>query len=452
MVALSTRLYAEARLQQDVSPQLIIQSQILELSADELHERVQDELDDNPVLEMTDDACVLSFPPPAPLAGGAPADVLERLSSPGTLRDDLRLQLSRVRGARRDLCDYLVECLDERGFLDMEPEEIGAQWGATRAEVQAAIAALQSLEQAGIGARNLRECLLLQVRRLPAEEVPPRAADFITTFLSTAPKGSPGQTAGMLGLNDDDLAAIMQFVGTRLYMWPADRFRATGGAAGSPALLPDAWIVWDGDELRVRVVQSWARSLQVSEAWARLDRQMRGGCTHPHVGEVAVQSHATAMQAETVAERIRRARAFIDHLARREAMLRMVTEAVVQEQREFFSSGSQGLVPLTRKQIAAQLQVHESTVSRITSNKYVQLPNGVLVAYDFFFDNSLSAKALLRSVIEREDSRRPLSDAVLAERLQAAGYPLARRTVAKYRDQLDIPPAHCRRQPLRLTS
>jgi RNA polymerase sigma-54 factor len=440
MVGLSTRLLTEARLQQDVSPQLIVQSQILELNADDLHERVREELEDNPALEMVDDACLLPFPPPITVTGAAPDEALERLCSPSTLADDLRLQLSRVPGVRRDLCHYLIECLDERGFLDVDTMELPGQWGVSSAEAQAAIAALQSLEPAGIGARNLCECLLLQMRRLSEDEVPARAADFIRTFLKPAAKGSPLRTAGALGLSDEGLAEIIQFIAARLYMWPADRFRADGDHAHQAALLPDAWIVWDGEELRVRVVQSWSRNLQVSEAWARLDRQMR-------------QTGADALApGETVAERIRRARAFIDHLARREAMLHRVTEAIVTQQREFFDNGSQALVPLTRKQIAADLQVHESTVSRITSDKYVQLPNGVLVAYDFFFDNSLSAKALLRSLIEREDSRRPLSDAALAERLQSAGYPLARRTVAKYRDQLEIPSAHLRRQALRLSS
>jgi RNA polymerase sigma-54 factor len=126
-------------------------------------------------------------------------------------------------------------------------------------------------------------------------------------------------------------------------------------------------------------------------------------------------------------------------------MLKLVTEAIVAGQRDFFDHGRQALVPLTRKEIAGTVGVHESTVSRITAGKFVQLPNRQVVPYDFFFDGSLSAKSVLQSLIEREVPQHPLSDAALAERLEAAGYPLARRTVAKYRDQLGIPPV-CQRR------
>lgn len=430
MVALATYLSIEPRLQQTVSPQLIAQSEILELTAQDLQERVNSELESNPALELADD--VYHLPPPVRCFPECSGDLMERLCAPDCFADELRLQLAPVTGRRRSLCEYLIECLDERGFLEVDLRETAAELRVTLPEMQAAVATIQALEPAGVGARSLCECLLLQIRRMPADEVPPGAAEFVAAFLSAGRRRSPARTARQLGLGEPDLAQIIEFVRNRLYLWPADCSRNSRPAA--TPVLPDAWIEWHEGELRVRVAQSWSQTLRVSEAWARLDREMRR-TSEPCPGS-----------AETVPEYIQRARAFIETLSRRENMLQRVTQALVELQADFFLDGCQALTPLTRKHLALTLGVHESTVSRITSGKHVQLPDGQLVSYDFFFDGSLSAKSVLRSLIEREERRQPLSDAALAERLQAAGYPLARRTVAKYREQLGIPSVRERRQ------
>lgn len=443
MVALSAHLSVDARLQQTVSPQLILQSQILELATDDLRERIEAELHENPALEMLDDIHVLPAPV-APLSGGSgAAEAIERLRAPRRLADDLRLQLAPVPGARRGLCEYLVECLDERGFLNADLTDVAAQLRVPLAEAQQALAALQSLEPAGVGARDIRECLLIQLHRLPPRGVPPHAADFIAAFLGHAGAGtrrtraSAVQVAETMGLSRRQLTTIVEFIGRHLHMWPADCFAAESDGVGDQrAVLPDAAVTWDEGELRVRIVQSWGRNLRVGEAWSRLDREMRQ------------TEHLSGPDTERVAERIRRARTFIDCLNRREVMLKRITDAVVDRQREFFVHGRQALVPLTRKEIARLLRVHECTVSRATAGKFVQLPNMQLVPYDFFFDASVSAKSVLQSFIAREAPHQPLSDAALAARLQAAGYPLARRTVGKYRDQLGIPGMHLRRVAL----
>jgi RNA polymerase sigma-54 factor len=434
MVALSAQLYAEARLQQTVSPQVVLQSRILELSAHDLRERVQSELDENPALEMLEDVDYLPAPVIRASAIGDFYSTLDNFHAPQTLADDLRLQLARTSGPLRPICDYLIECLDPRGFLDAEPAEVAAAVHASESQVEAAIEVLQSLEPAGVGARGLKECLLLQVKRFPTDFVPPRTVDFIEASLArrSATVG-PAQVATLLRLSDAELSAIVTFVARELHMWPADAFRDGQEEDEAPqTILPDAAVDWEGDELRVRVVQSWSRNLQVDAAWARLDGQMR-------------QADCTRVTADRMTECVQRARAFIDHLSRREVMLKRVTEAIVVHQREFFEHGRQALAPLTRKEIAAELGVHECTVSRITAGKYVRLPNMQLVSYDFFFDSSQSAKSVLQSLIAQELPQRPLSDAALADRLQAAGYDLARRTVAKYRDQLGIPPM-CQRR------
>ncbi len=433
----------DARLQQTVSPQVILQSQILELAADDLRERIEAELHENPALELLDDVHVLPAPAAPLCAPGPAAEAIERLRAPHHLADDLRLQLAPVPPPRRAICEALVECLDERGFLDADLAEVAARLRVPLAEAQQALAVLHGLEPAGVGARDIQECLLIQLRRLPPPRVPPHAEAFITRFLGEARSPnrrtppSAVQVAASMGLSRRQLTTIVEFVGHNLHMWPADCFDGDDKSdAADRAVLPDAAVTWEGEDLRVRVVQTWGRNLRVSEAWSRLDRQMRRS------------ADASGREAERIAEGIRRARTFIDCLSRREVMLKRITDAVVECQREFFIHGRQALVALTRKEIAARLGVHESTVSRATAGKFVQLPNMQLVPYDFFFDASLSAKSVLQSLIERETPHQPLSDAALAERLQAAGYPLARRTVGKYRDQLGIPGVHLRRVAL----
>jgi len=430
----AAQLVVAPRVQPLVSPQLVIQSEILSLSTEELHERIKKELEANPALELADEAYF--FPGDYPVLSSAEirGSVGEHLRAPRTLLEELRLQLALVRGRVRKLCEYLLECLDERGYLTIAAEDIATQWHVPLSEVQEAIAIVQSFEPAGIGARNLQECLLLQIQRLPAAEVPPHTKDFVEAFFQAGGRGRPEQIAARLGIKRKALAAIISFIRQRLYMWPAEHVSAdlTLRRAGQP-VVPEARIVWEGDRLCVQLLQNWGQLLRVSEAWERLERTMR--CATP-----------SEPCDPLWAEQVRRARGFIAHLARREALLWTVTQAIVVAQREFFVQGYPALVPLTRREIASAVGVHESTISRITNGKYVQLPSGEVVAYDFFFDASFAAKQMLRGLIQAEPASRPWTDAELAQRLRQAGYPLARRTVAKYREQMGLPPAHQRRQ------
>ncbi len=430
----AAQLMVAPRVQTIVSPQLIIQSEILSLSTEELHERIKKELEANPALEIADEAYFFPGDYPVLSSSDIGGEAVERLRAPHTLREELLLQLASVRGRTRKLCEYLLECLDERGYLSIAAEEIAAQWHVPLSEVQEAITVLQSLEPAGIGARNLQECLLLQIRRLPASEVPPRTKDFVEAFFQAGCRKKPEQIAARLGIKKKALARIIAFIRERLYIWPAEHVSSeiTLMRAGQP-VVPEARIVWEGDKLCVQLLQNWGQLLRVSEAWARWECLKRR-----HLG-----ADISDMQR---AEQVQRARGFIAHLARREALLLAVTKAIVAAQREFFVQGYPALVPLTRRDIASVVGVHESTISRITNGKYVQLPSGEIVAYDFFFDASFSAKQMLRALIQSEPAGRPWTDAELAQRLRQAGYPLARRTVAKYREQMAIPPAHRRRR------
>jgi RNA polymerase sigma-54 factor len=139
-----------------------------------------------------------------------------------------------------------------------------------------------------------------------------------------------------------------------------------------------------------------------------------------------------------------RARFFMECVTQRWDTLLTITQALIHQQQAFLEQGVRGLKPLTRGELAAEVGLHESTVSRATANKYVLLPTGRTVPFDDFFDGSLAAKEALREVIQREDGAKPYSDEELARRLGEQGLPLARRTVAKYREALGILPSRFR--------
>jgi RNA polymerase sigma-54 factor len=157
-------------------------------------------------------------------------------------------------------------------------------------------------------------------------------------------------------------------------------------------------------------------------------------------------SDASETDRQHVREFVGRARFFIDNVNRRRATLQRIAECLVDRQRDYLLHGVQHLVPLTRAEVGTVIGMHESTVSRATAEKYVMLPTGEVVPFGHFFTASLGVKDQIRKMIEAEESARPLSDQEIADRLAGDGVAIARRTVAKYRDELQVLPARLRRR------
>jgi RNA polymerase sigma-54 factor len=159
----------------------------------------------------------------------------------------------------------------------------------------------------------------------------------------------------------------------------------------------------------------------------------------------ALRSHTWSdSEKEHVREHVGRARFFIDAVRRRRATLQRIAGTLVKRQRDYLLHGVRHLVPLTRAEVAAEIGVHESTVSRATADKFVMVPSGEVVPFAHFFTASLSVKDQIRAMIDREDTSHPLSDQQIAEALLADGVAIARRTVAKYREEMRILPARLR--------
>ena len=230
-----------------------------------------------------------------------------------------------------------------------------------------------------------------------------------------------------LGLEQVD--AILVFVRRYLSPYPGLAYQAEGEEGG--AIRPDVVLRWNEDpvtrkrSVQVEVPESAAHALRVNAAYAALEARTR-------------DAGARRDGVRGTLELVREARQFIAHLQRRYEVLRVVGEAVAAAQADFVTLGPEYLQPLDKKAIAAQVGLHESTVCRATRGKFVQLPDGIVVSFDVFFDDALPLKCLVKYIIQREDQAQPLSDDEIAARLRAAGHVIARRTVAKYRAEMGI--------------
>jgi RNA polymerase sigma-54 factor len=240
------------------------------------------------------------------------------------------------------------------------------------------------------------------------------------------------EAAVAVGATQREVIAVWEFVKANLNPYPTAAFTAAVSDSGARTIVRPDVIIRDVDgALVVEVVESRRFSLQVAPIYSSLSARLRA-------------SDATDDEKEHVRRYVGRARFFIDNINRRRATIQRITEALVGEQRDYLAHGVQHLVPLTRAEVGARIGMHESTVSRATADKYVMVPSGEVVPFSHFFTASLGVKDQIRRMIEAEDPAHPRSDQEIADALADEGVVLARRTVAKYRDELEILPARLR--------
>lgn len=454
-------------LQVRVTPKQIAANAILAMSSVELTEAIAAELEENPALEMVEQStcpicgstitgshCTECLPRgaaaagPAELIDGATSDwagrddaddldPIARAEAEFTLTEHLAWSLRALLPTRlRPVAEYAIGALDDNGFLTESDEAIAAATRAAPEDVAAVREAMRGVEPIGVGSRDIAENLLEQVlylRESGEGEVPAIAEAVIGQHLADLGERRFSQIAAALGVTTDDVIAAWEFVKANLHPYPAAAFHAATTGSGRPILRPDVLIrVVDG-ELEVEVVESRRFSLRVDSTYARLSAGMRSATT-------------SETDRQHVREYVGRARFFIDNVNRRRATLQRIAECLVERQRDYLLHGVQHLVPLTRAEVGAVIGMHESTVSRATAEKYVMLPPGEVVPFSHFFTASLGIKDQIRKMIEAESSARPLSDQEIADRLASDGVAIARRTVAKYRDELQLLPARLRRR------
>ncbi len=456
-------------LQVRVTPKQIAANAILAMSSVELTEAIAAELEENPALEMQEQStcpicgsaitgshCTECLPKgtagagPAEAAETAPGewsgreeadelDPIARAEAEFTLQEHLDWTLRAMLPARlHPVAEYCIGALDDSGFLTESDAAIAAATNRTPEDVAEVREAMLGIEPIGVGSRTVAESLLAQIaylREAGEVDVPDIAEALVRDHLADLGERRFAQIASALGVTPDDVVSAWEFVKINLHPYPTSAFSAaisTGGGNRS-IMRPDVLIrVVDG-ELQVEVVESRRFSLRVDPTYARLSAGMRS-------------AEATESERQHVREFVGRARFFIDNVNRRRATLQRIAEALVERQHDYLVHGVQHLVPLTRAEVGTLIGMHESTVSRATAEMYVMLPTGEVVPFGHFFTASLGVKDQIRKMIEAEDLAQPLSDQEIADRLAGEGVAIARRTVAKYRDELQLLPARLRRR------
>lgn len=434
-----------------VTPALLNLAHLLTLPALNLSQVVQQELSENPALEeiehvsstcarcgspMIDTICLrcagggTTGEPLAPGAGDDAVDPLLFISAPRdlaeTLLSDLRVSLPE---ADHPIALAVVGNLDDHGFLAEDPADLADDLGVTPDRIEGVILRLREIGPPGIAARDSRECMCLQLDALEAQGIScPHVRVILTDHLDDLGAGKLRQIAKTLAADVADIEEARRFIRQQLWPFPA---HAAYGEVAPPNRVryrtPDLAIRNQDGAYVVEVLHSPRRILRLNPLYQELARR---------------SSSLDEEERAHVQEYINRARVFLANLRQRESTLERIGKAIVSRQEAFLRHGVRHLQPMTRAEIATELELHESTVSRTVAEKTALLPDQNLLPLAEFFVAARGVQDVLRELIANED--RPLSDDALASMLGERGYTIARRTVAKYRAQLRIPPAHLR--------
>ncbi|MDB5354705.1 MAG: rpoN [Phycisphaerales bacterium] len=341
--------------------------------------------------------------------------------------------------------EAIINYIDAEGYFRADLEQVikDSKTPLTILDLQDALRLVQTLEPSGIGARNLRECLLLQLAALENDPETAEGHDFdlerslITEHLKDLEMNRYPQISKKLGRPMEELKAAVHRL-SRLRPYPGKEI----GGEDSPSITPDA-IIWydeENDRYEIEMANDPAPNLFISGLYRKMLKNR--GCDKK--------------TREFLANNVRNARWLIESIEQRKSTITRVIRAVVDAQREFFDKGPEYLRPLPMILVADQLGIHVATVSRAVSEKWIQTPRGVFPLRRFFSGGTQSAegeemswdavKEKLKAIIENEDKQNPLNDDDIVAKLKEQGIDLARRTVAKYRKILNIATARQRRE------
>lgn len=341
----------------------------------------------------------------------------------GTLHDHLLAQVGeRFSGIEAVVAGQLVALIDEAGYLRADLAELAAQLGVPLALIEDVLAGIQCFDPSGVGGRDLAECIAIQARE--ADRYDPAMATMIA-HLDLVAKGAFPQLKRICGVDDEDLADMIREL--RGYdPKPGLKF----GGDGAPAVVPDLYIR--------QTAKGWAVEIN-SGTLPRLLVNRR------YYAELA--QGAAAKSKAWLSEQLAGANWLVRALDQRQRTIVKVASAIVKQQEGFFLHGVAHMRPLTLRQVAEEIGMHESTVSRVTSNKYLSCARG-LFELKYFFSSGISAvegdgavsaeavKSRIKAMIEAEDAKAILSDETIAQKLSAEGHDIARRTVVKYREAM----------------
>lgn len=424
-----------------MTPTLRQAIQILQFSTVELVEFLQEQTIENPLLEVEEWDRWLEWLRgerwPVSIKPRAEQETFEPETSQHTsLVEYLEQQLAYLSLAnqQRQVCSYLIGCLDERGYLDVSQEEICERFAISQDEWLFCLQVVQSLEPAGVGARDLAECLTLQLQR--EEENPSLAVTIVQNYLPALGKGKVEQIARQLQVQRVEIEEAVQQI-RRCHPRPGAYF----SVAPTQYVIPDVWVEKSASVYRVKEMPQAVPPLRINRYYHQLAQ-----------GSAELSSDAVQYLRRSIAAAIHLKKG----IEQRYQTVQQVSKLIVKHQQDFFEQGVRGLKPLSLKQIAEEAGLHESTVSRATRHKYMQTPQG-LYPLRFFFPQGLStqagqtishhlAKEKIKGILSKENRQRPLSDQKIALEMQGDGIRISRRTVAKYREEMGIPASSVRKQ------
>jgi RNA polymerase sigma-54 factor len=352
------------------------------------------------------------------------------LSSTPGLQEYLTWQLSMsgAASAVREIATYLIGNIDEDGYLRVAREEIRSAGYENEADVEKALALVRAFDPTGICAFDLPDCLMLQIQALGIEN--PLIEKIVLEHWPEFLNRQFQQLSRSLGVGMSELQAVVEII-KNLEPKPGRKY----SNERTIYVEPDVAVRKIGDEYVIQLNEDGLPKLRISAAYRRM---LRGG--NGAIGQEA---------AAYLKDKMRSAVWLIKSLDQRQRTIYKVADSIVRHQREFLDRGIEHLRPLVLRDVANDIGMHESTVSRVVSNKYIHTPRGLYPMKYFFHSgidsangadvSSLSIKSKIARYIADEDARRPHSDARIMQRLRAEGIQIARRTVAKYREELRIP-------------
>lgn len=473
------------KLQQKLSPQQIQLMKLLQVPTVELEQRIKDEIEDNPALEEGKDSLEEDFGQDEynedltdsrddfdiddyldsdssykTYSGGGGNEEDEYsipISGGETFQQNL---ISQIRLRLRDkkkltIAENIIGNLDESGYLRRELinmcDDLAFKFNimAEEFEIEEVLLEVQQLEPAGIAARNLQECLLIQLDKKLSTNFEDRdqiidAIEVVEKQFESFTKKHYTKIIERLDIDEERLKGAIEEI-TKLNPKPAGAIKET--AAPIQHIIPDFILTEEDGELNLSLNSRNAPQLRLSKTYADMFD------TYDKSNKTDEDKKAVLF----IKQKLDAAKWFIDAIKQRQQTMMLTMDAIIELQRAYFLSGDETkLKPMILKDVAEKIGLDISTVSRVTNTKYIQTPFGTFLLKSFFSEalstesgedvSTREVKKILQNIIDEENKQKPLTDGKLADLLKEKGYNIARRTVAKYREQLDLPVARLRKE------
>jgi RNA polymerase sigma-54 factor len=474
------------KLLQKLSPQQIQLMKLLQVPTMELEQRIKEEIEENPALEEGREESTDEFdddygdesevtesqedfdindyldddlPQYKTAVSNKGRDDDEKavpISGGASFHEILKAQLllRKMTDKERDIAENIIGNIDDDGYLRREIEAIVDDLAftqnviCTEEEIEDVLFLVQDFEPAGVGARDLRECLLLQLERRHHGNIAVYTAKkILEKSFEEFTKKHYDKIKSKFEISDEDLKEAVDEI-VKLNPKPGNSLKESTNSKNIQQIIPDFILTEEEGELNLSLNSRNAPQLKVSKSYETMLRNYAEGAKSSKADKEAVQF---------VKQKLDSAKWFIDAIYQRQQTLMFTMKAILEYQKEYFLTGDEtNLRPMILKDIADIVNMDISTISRVANSKYIQTPYGIM-SLKYFFSESLSTssgeevstrevKKILEDAIDAEEKKKPLTDQKLTDLLKEKGYNIARRTVAKYREQLNIPVARLRKE------